>query len=256
MEGRMIEFRDVAFSFARSTHADAIIHNLSLVIPTGEFHVVLGPSGCGKTTALSLLAGFEMPTQGSVRVDDRVVTSPGPDRIVIFQGDDSLYSWLTAAENVEFGLGVLGVPRRLRREKAMAYLDLVGLAGHASKFPDQLSGGMKQRVQIARALSCDSAYLLLDEPFGALDAQTRAILQAELGRIWEQTRKSVFFITHDISEAILLADRVSVMRAGPRSSVKQTFDIAMERPRSPADPEFSRYYKAIGDCLAAEVRVL
>jgi NitT/TauT family transport system ATP-binding protein len=245
----------VTFSFTHSKDA-AIIKNLFLTIPTGEFHVVLGPSGCGKTTALNLLAGFELPTRGSILVGNREVTRPGPDRVVIFQGDDSLYSWLTAVENVEFGLSVLGVARRLRREKALAYLDLVGLSGHATKFPDQLSGGMKQRVQIARALSCDSPYLLLDEPFGALDAQTRTILQAELARIWEQTRKSVFFITHDISEAILLADRVSVMRAGPNSAVKQTFDITMKRPRSPADPEFSHHYKTIGDCLAAEVRAL
>jgi NitT/TauT family transport system ATP-binding protein len=251
----MIEFRNVTFSFGSFKDAP-IIKDLSLVIPAGEFHVMLGPSGCGKTTVLNLLAGFELPTLGSVRVDNREVTGPGPDRIVIFQGDDSLYFWLTALENVEFGLSILGMPRRARREKALAYLDLVGLSNHASKFPDQLSGGMKQRVQIARALSCDSPYLLLDEPFGALDAQTRAILQTELGRVWEQTRKSVFFITHDISEAILLADRVSVMRAGPNSNVKQTFDIGMERPRSPADPGFSHHYRAISDCLAAEVQTL
>lgn len=251
----MIEFKNVTFTFGNPNDV-AIIKDLSLVIPTGEFHVVLGPSGCGKTTVLNLLAGFESPTKGSVHVGNREVTSPGPDRIVIFQGDDSLYSWLTAVENVEFGLSILGMPRRARRDKAMAYLDLVGLSAHASKFPDQLSGGMKQRVQIARALSCDSPYLLLDEPFGALDAQTRAILQVELGRVWEQTRKSVFFITHDISEAILLADRVSVMRAGPNSSVKQTFDIRMARPRSPADPGFSDHYRTISDCLAAEVQTL
>jgi NitT/TauT family transport system ATP-binding protein len=251
----MIEFRNVSFSFGSFKDA-AIVKDLSLVIPAGEFHVMLGPSGCGKTTVLNLLAGFELPTLGSVRVGNREVTGPGPDRIVIFQGDDSLYFWLTALENVEFGLSILGMPRRVRRDKALAYLDLVGLSKHASKFPDQLSGGMKQRVQIARALSCDSPYLLLDEPFGALDAQTRAILQTELGRVWEQSRKSVFFITHDISEAILLADRVSVMRAGPNSNVKQTFDIGMKRPRTPADPGFSHHYKAISDCLAAEVQTL
>jgi len=252
----MIEFKDVTFLFAPARDTVPIIENLSLTFPKGEFHVVLGPSGCGKTTALNLLAGFETPTTGSVIVDGRPVTQPGPDRTVIFQGDDSLYSWLTALENVEFGLSVRGMPRKERREKAQLYLRLVGLVGHEGKFPDELSGGMKQRVQIARALACDSPILLLDEPFGALDAQTRSILQGELSRIWEETRKSIFFITHDITEAIILADRVSVMHAGPRSRIKRTFDIEMERPRSPADPAFSHHYKIISDCLAAEVQAL
>jgi len=250
----MIEFQDVAFQFSNAGDAIPIIENLSLSLPKGEFHVVLGPSGCGKTTALNLLAGFETPTSGRILVDGKQVTQPGPDRIVIFQGDDSLYSWLTAVENVEFGLSVLRMPRAKRREKALFYFKLVGLAGHEGKFPDEMSGGMKQRVQIARALACDSPTLLLDEPFGALDAQTRFILQSELSRIWEETRKSIFFITHDIAEAILLADRVSVMRAGPRSGIKQTFKIDMQRPRSPADPAFSHHYKLIADCLAAEVQ--
>jgi NitT/TauT family transport system ATP-binding protein len=249
----MIEFDNVTFNFSQGV---PIIEGLSLSFPKGEFHVVLGPSGCGKTTVLNLLAGFETPTGGSVLVDGHAVTRPGPDRIVIFQGDDSLYSWLTALENVEFGLSVLGIRRAEKREKALAYLKLVGLSGHESKFPDELSGGMKQRVQIARALACDSPILLLDEPFGALDAQTRTILQGELSRIWEETRKSIFFITHDISEAIILADRISVMRAGPRSGIKQTFEIDMERPRSQANPAFSHYYKIVGDCLAAEVQIL
>jgi NitT/TauT family transport system ATP-binding protein len=250
----MIVFRDVTFSFDHSLRAAPIIERLSLTILSGEFHVVLGPSGCGKTTALNMLAGFELPTAGTIQVDGHEVTGPGPDRVVIFQGDDSLYSWLTAIDNVEIGLRIQGVKRGERRARALDYLKLVGLGGHEHKYPDQLSGGMKQRVQIARALVCDSPVLLLDEPFGALDAQTRLILQGELARIWGETRKSVFFITHDISEAILLADRVSVMRAGPRSNIKETFEINIDRPRSPADPAFSRHYRLISDCLAAEVR--
>ncbi len=249
----MIGFERVDFRFP-SGRGGWILEGFDLAIATGEFHVVLGPSGCGKTTALNLLAGFERPTRGRILVDGQAVEGPGVDRIVIFQGDESLYPWLTAAENVEFGLRIAGIPLRERRTRALEYLRLVGLHGQGGKFPSELSGGMKQRIQIARALVRHSPILLMDEPFAAVDAQTRAILQEELGLIWQRTRCTIFFITHDINEAILLADRISVMRAGPGSGVKETFALDMARPRSPADPAFGQIYERLQKILADEVR--
>jgi NitT/TauT family transport system ATP-binding protein len=249
----MIAFEQVDFRFP-SGRGGSVLDGFDLTIATGEFHVLLGPSGCGKTTALNLLAGFEGPTRGRILVDGRPVPGPGVDRIVIFQGDDSLYPWLTAAENVEFGLRVAGVPAGERRSRALEYLRLVGLQGQDAKFPNELSGGMKQRIQIARALVRQSPILLMDEPFAAVDAQTRSVLQDELSLIWQRTGSTIFFITHDINEAILLADRISVMRAGPASSIKETLVVDMTRPRSPADPSFGQLYERLHKILADEVR--
>ncbi len=231
-----------------------VLKGFNLLIGKGEFHLVLGASGCGKTTALNLLAGFERPSSGRILLDGHEVTGPGVDRMVIFQGDDSLYPWLRALENVEFGLRIEGLPKRVRRDKAREYLHLVGLAGHEEKFPSELSGGMKQRIQIARALVCRSPVILMDEPFAAVDAQTRSILQEELSQIWERTRCTIFFITHDIAEAVLLADRISVMKAGPASCIKETLVVDMPRPRSPGDPVFARYYDRVHSILTTGVR--
>jgi NitT/TauT family transport system ATP-binding protein len=207
-----------------------VLKGLSLTIERGEFFCLLGPSGCGKTTVLNLLAGFEQPTAGAVRVDGRPVTAPGVERTVVFQGDDSLYTWLTAVENVEFGLRLAGVDAGPRRATAERYLDLVGLHGQGHKYPSQLSGGMKQRIQIARALVCESPILLMDEPFAALDAQTRSILQDELIGIWQQTGRTFLFITHDIGESILLANRIRPHDRGPRGEDED------DRPRRSGAP--------------------
>ena len=250
----MIRFDRVGFRFAANDDGPAILADFDLSIARGEFHLVLGPSGCGKTTALNLLAGFERATQGQIVVDGHPIQGPGVDRIVIFQGDDSLYPWLTALENVEFGLRIQGVPASERHGKAREYLAMVGLSDHARKFPGELSGGMKQRIQIARALVCRSPILLMDEPFAAVDAQTRAMLQEELSIIWQRTGCTIFFITHDITEAILLADRISVMHAGPRSRIKETLAVDISRPRSPASADFARYYERVHAILAGEVR--
>jgi NitT/TauT family transport system ATP-binding protein len=250
----VIHFDRVGFRFPGKPNAPPVLADFELTIARGEFHLLLGPSGCGKTTALNLLAGFEQATQGMITVDGRAISAPAVDRIVIFQGDDSLFPWLTALENIEFGLRLQGIPASARRAKAREYLALVGLEGHAEKFPEELSGGMKQRIQIARALVCDSPILLMDEPFAAVDSQTRAMLQAELSLIWQRTGCTIFFITHDIAESIVLADRVSVMHAGPGSRIKETVTIEMPRPRSPASPHFAEYYARISGILAGEVR--
>ena len=231
-----------------------MLASLSLAIERGEFFCLLGPSGCGKTTVLNLLAGFEQPTAGAIRVDGRPVTVPGVERTVVFQGDDSLYTWLTAVENVEFGLRLAGVEPAPRRATAERYLDLVGLRGQGHKYPSQLSGGMKQRIQIARALVCESPILLMDEPFAALDAQTRSTLQDELIGIWQQTGRTVLFITHDIGESILLANRVGLMTAGPEARMKTIVPVDLARPRRRSDPAVGTLYERLADMVSEEVR--
>ena len=231
-----------------------MLKGLSLEIERGELFCLLGPSGCGKTTVLNLLAGFEQPAGGAIQVDGRPVTAPGVERTVVFQGDDSLYTWLTAVENVEFGLRLAGVAPARRRATAERYLDLVGLRGQGHKYPSQLSGGMKQRIQIARALVCESPILLMDEPFAALDAQTRSTLQDELIGIWQQTGRTVLFITHDIGESILLANRVGLMTAGPEARMKTIVPVDLARPRRRSDPAVGTLYERLADMVSEEVR--
>src|SRR5207244_597854 len=177
------------------------VEHFSVEIEAGEFFCLLGPSGCGKTTVLKMLAGFEAPTAGQILMDGRPVRGASRDRGVVFQGDDSLFGWLTAVENVEFGLRMRGVARAERRARAMGYLELVGLRGQQQKYPAELSGGMKQRIQIARGLVNEPKMLLMDEPFAALDAQTRSLMQVELANIWRAAPPTVLFIPHDIAEA-------------------------------------------------------
>jgi len=249
-----IEFVEIDFRFpTRAAEQPFVLKQLSLEIQRGEFFCLLGPSGCGKTTVLNLLAGFERPTSGAVSVDGRPVPGPGVERTVVFQGDDSLYTWLTAVENVEFGLRLAGVNAAERRMTAERYLELVGLHGQGGKYPSQLSGGMKQRIQIARALVCESPILLMDEPFAALDAQTRNILQDELIDIWRETRRTFFFITHDIAEAILLATRVGLMTAAPESRMKTIVSIDLPRPRRRGDAAFGALYEQLNVLVREEV---
>jgi NitT/TauT family transport system ATP-binding protein len=241
--GSAIEAEDVACTFRRKsrdgkTRDFVAVKSINFTVSDGEFFCLLGPSGCGKSTILRMVAGFQRPSSGKVAVRGRAVRNPGADRGVVFQGDTSLFPWLTAGENVEFGLKLRHVPKRKRRAIAQDYMELVGLAGCANNYPHELSGGMKQRIQIARVLANDPAILLMDEPFGALDAQTRWVMQKELQRIWAATRKTVLFITHDIEEALLLGDRVALMTAGPESRIKAVRDIPMERPRQPLDGQF------------------
>ncbi|MBI3966087.1 MAG: ABC transporter ATP-binding protein [Chloroflexi bacterium] len=250
MTDEYVEFREVDFAYHGGT---PVLSQVELTLRRGEFFLLLGPSGCGKTTVLNLLAGFERPTAGEIAVNGRRITGPGVDRAVIFQGDDSLLGWLSAVENVEFGLRLAGVPGPERRRRSEEALRLVGLDGQSRKAPHQLSGGMKQRVQIARALVVDSDILLMDEPFAALDAQTRATLQDELARLWVETRRTILFITHDIGEAIILADRIGVMHAGPGSRVKEIILNDLPRPRRRGAAAFAAMYDRIERIVAEEV---
>ncbi|MBA0053398.1 ABC transporter ATP-binding protein [Streptomyces sp. AJS327] len=231
------------------------LHDIELSVAPGEFTVIVGPSGCGKSTLLDLLGGLDHPTTGRVLVDGEPVTGPGPDRGTVFQ-QYALLPWRTALGNIEFGLEATGVPRHERRERAREFLDLVGLDGFGDRHPHALSGGMRQRVAIARSLAYDPDVLLMDEPFGALDAQTRESLQDELLRIWRRTGKTVVFITHGIDEAVLLGERVAVLTSRP-GRVKEVLPITLEGrddtgdPRS--SPEFTRHRRRVWELLHDEV---
>lgn len=230
------------------------VRDFSLGIPAGEFFCLLGTSGCGKTTVLNMVAGFEAASAGTITVADRPVTRPAADRGVVFQGDDSLYGWLSALGNIEFGLRMRGVPAKERQDKARHYLELVGLKGQDHKHPQELSGGMKQRIQIARVLANEPQMLLMDEPFAALDAHTRASLQRELKRICRATGKTVLFITHDIDEAIILADRIGVMHAGPASKLKGTVPVALsDAERERTHDRFLEVYREVHAMIRDEV---
>ncbi|HYN97949.1 MAG TPA: ABC transporter ATP-binding protein [Pilimelia sp.] len=232
------------------------LSDVDLTIAGGEFLVIVGPSGCGKSTLLEMLGGLAEPTAGRVLVDGAPVTGPGLDRGIVFQ-QYALFPWRTARGNVEFGLEAKRVPRRERAARARDYLDLVGLAGFHDRYPHELSGGMKQRVAIARSLAYDPAVLLMDEPFAAVDAQTRDGLQDELLRIWERTGKTILFITHGISEAVYLGQRVAVMTSRP-GRIKQVIDIPLTGRTGKGDlrssPEFGRYRHEIWSLLRDEVR--
>lgn len=237
-----VEVRNVGYTYkgARSP----VMENISFTIKAGEFFVLLGPSGCGKTTILNQVAGFEKCTEGEILVGGSMVTSPGPNRTVVFQGDDSLLGWLNVRQNIEFPLKIQRLAKEAREERVDTAVKLVELTQHTEKYPHELSGGMKQRVQIARGLSTDADVLLMDEPFGALDAQTRASLQNELASIWMREQRTVLFITHDIAEAILLADRVGIMSSGPHAYLHEIVDIELPRPRD-RDAAFHAQYELL-----------
>lgn len=201
----------------------------SFSVAEGEFVTILGPSGCGKSTILRVVAGLEEPTSGHVYLDGKEIKGPGPDRGMVFQSY-TLYPWLTVKDNITFGLDLKGVPKKQQDEIAFHYLDLIGLKGFDKHYPIQLSGGMKQRVAIARALANDPEILLMDEPFGALDAQTRTIMQEILLKVWEESRKTILFITHDVEESIFLGDSIYVMTARP-GRLKKNIKVPLPRPR-------------------------
>ncbi|MDR0570371.1 MAG: ABC transporter ATP-binding protein [Clostridiales Family XIII bacterium] len=206
------------------------LDGVSLEVKQGEFLSVVGPSGCGKSTLLYILAGLIRKSRGTVLINGREITGPALDRGIVMQGY-ALFPWRTVQRNVEFGLEVKGTPKAARRRKALEYLESVGLSDFAQRYPYELSGGMKQRVAIVRALAYDPDILLMDEPFAAVDEQTREMLHEELLRIWEATHKTIIFVTHSIDEAVFLSDRVAVMSAGP-GAIKRIIDVNLRRPRA------------------------
>lgn len=211
--------------------AKPIIDNFTLEVQPGSFTVIVGASGCGKTTLLNLIAGFTSPVAGSVIVGGKTITGPGPDRGVVFQGDSSLLGWRTVEDNVAFGLEIEGVGKAERLKRAHRALETVNLSADHKKYPRELSGGMKQRVAIARGFCQDPRVLLMDEPFAALDEQTRLSLGDELLSIWEQHRKTVVFVTHSLTEAVYLCDEVVVMAARPGRVIRR-IEIDLPRPRT------------------------
>ncbi len=225
----LVDVRGLSKVFVRGARRVAALEDLSLQVAAGEFVTIVGPSGCGKSTFLHLLGGFVPPSTGVMRIAGREVRGPGPDRGVMFQ-ELALFPWRTVLGNVTWGLEVQGRPRAERLAIAERYLSLVGLLAFKDAFPAELSGGMKQRVALARVLAFDPAVLLMDEPFGALDAQTRELMQEELQRIWLETGKTVLFVTHDVEEAVYLGDRVVVFSARP-GRIKAEVAVRLPRPR-------------------------
>ena len=252
----MIEIRDVSHGYAGSdgNYVFQALANVSLTVAAGTFVSFLGPSGCGKTTLLRIADGLLAPSEGEVWIDGKRVTGPAPDRAMVFQ-EFGLLPWRSVAQNVELGLQLKGVPAAPRRQTAQRFIEMVGLRGFESHYPHELSGGMKQRVGLARALATDPDVLLMDEPFAALDAQTRDLMQAELLRIWQDARKTVLFVTHQIDEAIYLSDRVLVMTKRP-GRAKKIFTIDLPRPRDyemRVTPEFNDLKLEIWNALKDEI---
>jgi NitT/TauT family transport system ATP-binding protein len=258
-----IQFQNVGKTFAVKSSARrgvtetfVALENINLEIKAGEFFAIVGPSGCGKSTLLDLLGGLTFPTSGRILIGGEAIRGPALDRGLVFQ-QYALFPWRTAQKNVEFGLEAKGVAPRERAETAKHFLAMVGLAEFGGRYPHELSGGMKQRVAIARSLAYDPDVLLMDEPFAALDAQTRESLQGELLRIWEKSGKTIVFITHGIDEAVYLGQRVAVMTSRP-GRIKQVIDIPLESYSRDEDlraaPEFARLRHEIWSLLRDEFR--
>jgi len=231
----------------RALHA---LKDISLEIPRGQFTCLLGPSGCGKSTLLNAVAGFALPTSGSILADGRPVTGPGPERGMVFQ-EYALFPWMTVEQNIAFGLDIKGLDKALIARRVGDLLAMLSLTEFRRRFPKDLSGGMRQRVAIARVLALDSPILLMDEPFGALDALTRRNLQDELLRIWADVRKTILFVTHSIEEAIYLADRIVVMTYRP-GTIKRDLLVDLPRLRDPAAPEFNALKRELGELVMEE----
>jgi len=227
------------------------IQSLDLEVAEREFVVLIGPSGCGKSTFLYMCAGFETPTTGTLLYDGQPITGPGPERGVVFQ-DFVLYPWRTVRRNITIGLELKGVGKQEAARRAEHWIDLVGLTGFEDAYPRQLSGGMKQRVAIARTLACEPEAVLMDEPFGALDVQTRDFMVRDLQRVWEEAQKTIVFVTHSVEEAITLADRIVVFGSRP-SRVKEDVRIDLPRPRLESDPKVVELRAHLMGLLSTEV---
>jgi ABC-type nitrate/sulfonate/bicarbonate transport system ATPase subunit len=240
-----LELKDISMVFSRRGQRFQALRDVSIQVAAGQFISIVGASGCGKTTLLRIVDGLTTPTRGQVWVDGQAVARPGPDRGFVFQ-QDALFPWRTVLDNVIFGLEVQGKPKREARERADVLVRLVGLSGFEQHFPHELSGGMRQRANLARALTIDPDVLLMDEPFASLDAQTREIMQSELLRIWRSNRKTVLFVTHQIDEAVYLSDRVVVMTSRP-GQVKAVLDVDLPRPRDLSVKRTPRFLELVDD---------
>jgi len=249
----MIEIRGVWKEFAKGERRVMALQDIDLDVAQREFVAILGPSGCGKSTLLNMVAGFDHPTRGSVKVEGEAIAQPSPRRCVVFQ-EPALFPWLTVMDNVVFGPKNRGQPAADYRPRAAQIIEQVGLRGFEASYPAELSGGMRQRVGIARVLIMEPRVLLMDEPFGSLDAQTRSLMQELLLGIWEADRKTVLFVTHDIDEAIFMANRVAVLSARP-GHIKADLRIDLPHPRHytiKTSPEFSRYKAELTEEIRAE----
>ncbi len=262
-EWAKLQFDGVSKAYVDSRGGEYVAaRDISVAIARGDFYCLLGPSGCGKSTLLSLVAGFEPPTAGSIVISGgpaghewaKPLLEAGIERAMIFQdAAEALFPWLSVEENVLFGPRLRAQKKAGREREASKYLRMVGLQDHAHKFPYELSGGMKQRVQIARALIMEPDILVMDEPFAALDAITKRLLQGEVSRIWQQTRKTVLYVTHDIVEALLLGTHVAVMTSGPAARIKREIAVDLPRPRRTTDPKFVELTRVLEDLLHEEV---
>lgn len=251
----MIEIKGLKIVYGAGEDETVACDGVDFTIGSNEFVSVIGPSGCGKTSMLKVLDGLLRPSGGEVLINGERVTGPGRDRAVVFQ-HFALLPWATIEDNVAFGLEAKGVGKSERREIARKYIDTVGLSGFERRLPAQLSGGMQQRVGLARALAVDPDILLMDEPFGAVDAQTRQLLQEDLLEIWQKTSKTVVFITHSMDEAVYLSDRVVIMKPRP-GRVSEILDIDLPRPRGPEVrelPRFAQLTSYVWNCLRDSVR--
>jgi len=247
-----LEAKNIVKHFDHNGNQVLALDGINLKVDEGDFVCIVGPSGCGKSTFLNIVAGLEKPNSGEVLLNGKAITIPGPDRTMVFQ-EGALFPWLKVIDNVEFGLKMAGIPKDERAQISQRYLDMMQLTKFANSYTYQLSTGMKQRVAIARALVMDPEILLMDEPFAALDAQTRDLLLVELQLIWERTKKTILFVTHSIAESVILGNRVVVFKNRP-AKIKKEFVIDYRRPRLAEDQNLVKYQQDILAELRTEVK--
>ena len=250
MSATHINVKGVNKVFRTDQREVVALRDINLEIPQGQFVCLLGPSGCGKSTLLNAIAGFSLPSSGEITAAGELVTGPGPERGMVFQ-EYALFPWMTVEKNIAFGLEIKGMPAEQIRQRVTQLLGMLSLQDFRQRYPKDLSGGMRQRVAIARVLALDSPIMLMDEPFGALDALTRRNLQDELLRIWAELKKTIIFVTHSIEEAIYLADRIVVMTYRP-GTVKRDMLVQLPRMRDPAAPEFNALKRELGQLVMEE----
>jgi NitT/TauT family transport system ATP-binding protein len=246
-----LQAKNIVKHFDHNGNSVLALNGINLNVEEGDFVCIVGPSGCGKSTFLNIVAGLETPDSGEILLNGNKISTPGPDRTMVFQ-EGALFPWLKVIDNVEFGLKMAGIPKDERRQISERYLDMMQLTKFANSYIYQLSTGMKQRVAIARALAMDPEILLMDEPFAALDSQTRDLLLVELQLIWERTKKTIIFVTHNISESVILGNRVVVFKNRP-AKIKKEFVIDYRRPRLAEDENLQKYYHQILEELKSEV---